>query len=72
MFDTLKTLFAGDDDARLSRPDFESADPRLAEAALMFHVIVADGVVDESEKEHMQAVLKREYGLDDGQFADLF
>ena len=49
MFDTLKTLFAGKEEL-LPQPGFDGPDTRLAEAALMFHVIIADGVVDEAEK----------------------
>lgn len=71
MFDTLKTLFAGKEEA-LPKPAFDGPDSRLAEAALMFHVIVADGVVDESEKARMLSVLKGEYELDDDKLDELF
>ncbi|MCI5075512.1 TerB family tellurite resistance protein [Oricola sp.] len=46
-------------------------DPRLAAAALMYHVIGADGVVQESEKTHLAAVLKEAYDLDSAELERL-
>jgi uncharacterized tellurite resistance protein B-like protein len=45
-----------DDDERL----------RLAAAAILYHVIAVDGVVSDSERETLRAVLRNEYDLDDG------
>jgi len=38
-------------------------DPRLAAAALMFHVINADGVLEDSEKAKLRASLSEAYSL---------
>ena len=36
-------------------------DPRVAAAALMFHVVNADGVLQESEKTKLRSVLSEAY-----------
>lgn len=46
---------------------FTRDDPRLAAAALMYHVMGADGVVRESETARLEAVLKETYDLDGGE-----
>lgn len=55
----LKSL-PGDDSSGLARDD----DPRLAVAALLFHVIHADGVRDEDEVRRMRELLAHTYGID--------
>lgn len=63
MFNALKTFLA---DLR-SEPEtvrhFEAGDRRLAEAALMFHVVAADGVVDEAERAQMATILSSHFDL---------
>ena len=63
MFNALKTFLA---DLR-AEPEtvrhFESGDRRLAEAALMFHVVAADGVVDDGERAHMETILSSHFDL---------
>jgi len=63
MFNSLKKFLS----EIASQPEkidhFEPGDTRLAEAALMFHVIAADGVVDQSERQHMEAILSARYEL---------
>ncbi|GAB4355045.1 MAG: TerB family tellurite resistance protein [Oricola sp.] len=46
---------------------FTREDPRLAAAALMYHVMGADGVVRESESARLGAVLRETYELDGGE-----
>ena len=41
------------------RPRNSADDPRVAAAALMFHVVNADGVLQESEKAKLRSVLSR-------------
>jgi uncharacterized tellurite resistance protein B-like protein len=49
-------------------PDDRGADdPRIAAAALLFHVIDADGVVTPEERERLHAVLSEEFGLGAGE-----
>lgn len=44
---------------------FSRDDPRLAAAALMYHVIGADGVYTEAEMDRLGEVLSETYSLDD-------
>jgi uncharacterized tellurite resistance protein B-like protein len=66
MFERLTAFFqslnAGASDA--GNESFSSDDPRLAAAALMYHVIEADGVLRDVEKERFAEVLRRTYSLD--------
>ena len=41
-------------------------DPRVAAAALMFHVVNADGVLEDSEKAQLRQTLSRAYSLTGG------
>ena len=45
--------------------DFSRDDPRLAAAALMYHVIGADGVYSEAEMDRLGDLLQENYALDD-------
>ena len=45
--------------------EFSRDDPRLAAAALMYHVIGADGVYTEAEMDRLAEVLQETYTLDD-------
>lgn len=68
MFERIAAFFRGlnaeaaDGDGAFSRDD-----PRLAAAALMYHVMGADGVVRESEKTRLSEVLEHAYDLDSAQ-----
>lgn len=42
-------------------------DPRVAAAALMFHVINADGVLEESEKARLRSALSESYAVEGGE-----
>ncbi|MEM8797060.1 MAG: TerB family tellurite resistance protein [Pseudomonadota bacterium] len=70
MFDTIKAFFQ-----KLSAEDernhFEITDHRLAAAALLVHVMNADGFVMESETDIIRTVLKRHYDLSDTELEDL-
>lgn len=67
LFDRLRSLLgtlAGDGGGTPQRPSAD--DPRVAAAALLFHVMDADGVREEAEHARLRAVLAQAYGLDDG------
>ena len=51
--------------------DFSREDPRLAAAALMYHVIGADGVYSDVEMDRLGEVLQDAYDLDDDTLARL-
>ena len=45
-------------------PLFDASDKKLAAAALMFHVIAADGVVQEEEQAKLRSILCTHYDVD--------
>jgi len=51
--------------------EFSRDDPRVAAAALFFHVIDADGVVEPVELEKVKELLERRYGLDGAELQKL-
>ena len=63
MFNALKKFLAGLGSEPEAVHHFAPDDRRLAEAALMFHVIAADGVVDEGERDHMESILSSHFDL---------
>lgn len=50
-------------DSRSKKQTFSREDPRLAAAALMFHIIEADGEQHEKERKRLSEVLSQAYGL---------
>lgn len=68
MFDRLRHFLreaAGDDSRR--KGALTRDDPRVAMAALLFHVVEADGIVSSGETETLRAALREEYDLDDSE-----
>jgi len=63
VFDALKKLMFGGRNAKEAAAGFSADAKQLAEAALMFHVIAADGVVSSSERKRLSQVLSAEFGL---------
>jgi uncharacterized tellurite resistance protein B-like protein len=57
----VKNLPAADSKRRLRADD----DPRIAAAALMFHMVNADGVLQDSEKAKLRSVLADAYSVSD-------
>lgn len=70
MIERLMAFFSALPGERAQRP-FSPDDPRLAAAALMFHVIEADGQLGAIERNRLEEVLTEAYELDDGQLARL-
>ena len=63
-----------DDYGREMETTFRAARPetlRLAAAAILYHVIAADGVVSDEERETLRAVLRDQYDLGDEDAAAL-
>ncbi|MCB1450613.1 MAG: TerB family tellurite resistance protein [Nitratireductor sp.] len=50
---------------------FDGDEKQIAEAALMFHVIAADGIVTEDEKQRLAQSLEAHFGLTQSQTAQL-
>ncbi len=62
MFEQLQKFISslgGEEHTELTR-----SDPRVAAAALFFHVIDADGVAEPAEREKLQQLLAEQYDLD--------
>lgn len=73
MFDALKRLFGEDSPGNDGiEAAFADDDMRLAEAALMFHVIASDGKVTDEERERMESLLTAEYGLSSDEMKTLY
>lgn len=70
MFDILKKFVS--DLSETEEPETFMHDKlQLAEAALMYHVIAADGVIREEEKQRMAEVLSRQFDLSEEETASL-
>lgn len=64
MLEDLKSLIFGK--AKGKAPILSANHAQLAEAALLFHVIAADGVVSDIEKARLSDLLSARFGLDIG------
>ncbi|MEM0899971.1 MAG: TerB family tellurite resistance protein, partial [Pseudomonadota bacterium] len=68
MFDKVRGFLASLGETEPDKSDdpnaFADDDPRVAAAALMFHVVRADGVTREVELETLETLLKEEYDLE--------
>ncbi|MCC7348762.1 MAG: TerB family tellurite resistance protein [Variibacter sp.] len=71
MLESLRTLF-GDLVGGTKSPDrFEDTDYRVAAAALLVHILNADGVVTERERERLHTVLRYRFALSDADTEEL-
>ncbi len=68
MFDKLKKLFFAEAD---ERDAIDVDDRQVAEAALMFHVIAADGIVTDEEKKTLASRITGHFGLSAAETAEL-
>lgn len=62
------TTFGNDGSAA---PKFDTSDKNLAIAALMFHVIAADGVVQPKEREKLRSILSTHYDVSEDDIEEL-
>ena len=63
MFDRLKKLFSEGNAGGAKESDFTADESQIAEAALMFHVIAADGIVTDEEKAQLSERVSNHFGL---------
>lgn len=63
MLDKLRNFLQGKDESESSSGGFDATDKQLAQAALMFHVIAADGIVYDEEKDRLRHILETRYEL---------
>ena len=69
MFDRLQKFIqtmGGDEEEQLTRDD-----PRVAAAALFYHVIDADGVAEPAERDKLRQLLEEQYALDKNELKKL-
>jgi uncharacterized tellurite resistance protein B-like protein len=71
MFDLIKSLLNSDqnDDAK-SGPDL--TDPKLCSAALLVHVLSADGVVRPEEESKLREIVIQKFGLSEAEAQSLY
>jgi uncharacterized tellurite resistance protein B-like protein len=65
MFNDLKAFLLGRKSTEGATHDAPVDPQQLAQAALMFHVIAADGEVTADEKSRLREILRGRFGLDD-------
>ncbi|WP_102960614.1 TerB family tellurite resistance protein [Mangrovicella endophytica] len=61
MFDSLKDFLRSLGNEKAG--DLDADDPRVAAAALLFHVSEADGIVTDAERQRLRTLLADEFGL---------
>lgn len=66
VLDELRSWIFGKREPKKSGQAFRAEELQLAEAALMFHVIAADGTVTEAEKRRLEHQLSQKFGLSEG------
>ncbi|MGI9401681.1 MAG: TerB family tellurite resistance protein [Rhizobiaceae bacterium] len=71
MFDSLKKLIFDRSPEEDAPAEFSADEKQLAEAALMFHVIAADGIVTDDERKTLSGILSTQFGLGPDETASL-
>lgn len=69
MLDQIRAFLGGLRDEGRAKPDADN--PDVAAVALFFHVIGADGVVDEVESEKLKSLIIQEYGVSGAEMREL-
>lgn len=72
MFNALRSLLTGKNTELDTEGFFDPEDRRLAEAALMFHVIAADGAITGDEQAKMREILMADYELSSDEVSQLY
>lgn len=71
MFDRIQQFLRSVTGESERKSAFTREDPRVAMAALFYHIIEADGVVSEDESRTLRNVLKEEFRLDEAELRAL-
>lgn len=71
MLERLLSFLTQFPDGDAPRKRLDADDPHVAAAALMFHVIGADGILQDVEKVRLEELLSKAYGLTGDDLADL-
>jgi uncharacterized tellurite resistance protein B-like protein len=72
MIDALKSMFTNMPSESADDAVFNAEDNRLAEAALLFHVIAVDGEIRPEERSKMLEVLGRQYDFTEKEIDQIF
>ena len=71
MLDSLRRFLSDLTHGADKNESYPEDDHRLAVAALLVHVISVDGIVEDSEKQRLKDIIKKNYGLSDGETSEL-
>jgi uncharacterized tellurite resistance protein B-like protein len=72
MLNKLRKFLRTTSNAEIAEAQFDASDHQLAQAALMFHVIAADGMVYDEEKNKLRQILESRYQLSVQESEQLF
>jgi uncharacterized tellurite resistance protein B-like protein len=64
LLDRLSAFFQGDEGVGAGKHAYSPDDPRVAAAALMFHLVDADGVREDAETEKLRELLHEAFGVE--------
>jgi uncharacterized tellurite resistance protein B-like protein len=71
LLDRLTALFQGTEGSKSGKHSYSPEDPRVAAAALMFHLVDADGVREDSETKRVRELLHEAFGVDGRELVEL-
>jgi uncharacterized tellurite resistance protein B-like protein len=63
VFDELRAMIFGKRSPSKKNEGFRADEMQLAQAALMFHVVAADGIVTDDERDRLSTLLAQKFGL---------
>jgi uncharacterized tellurite resistance protein B-like protein len=72
MLNKLRKFFKKLDEPDAANIHLDASEQQLAQAALMFHVIAADGIIQDEEKTKFREVFETNFGLSSGESDQLF
>lgn len=71
LLDRLTALFQGNEGTSHAGHGYSPDDPRVAAAALMFHLVDADGVREDAETARLRELLQEAFGVEGKELRDL-
>ena len=71
MLQSLRNFLSNVNSNSVEELPLQQGDERIATAALMYHLIAIDGHVDQSEKEALREVLKKNFDIEEAELTEL-
>lgn len=71
MLQSLRSFLSNVNSNSVEELPLQQGDERIATAALMYHLIAIDGHVDQSEKEALREVLKKNFDIEEAELTEL-